>query len=132
MQPVALVQWSTLENRKPAAARVSNVDLVIIRFDDDGESSNHSVLYGRCLHRGALMADGHLAGEDLICGLHGWDYQIRTGVSSYNNAEVLEKFSSWIEDDQVMVDADEILAWEKVHPQPYNHNAYQGLSLIHI
>ena len=126
MHPVALVQWSTLENRTPVTARVSNVDLVIIRFDDGGDSTNHSVLYGRCLHRGALMADGHLAGDDLICGLHGWDYQIRTGVSSYNNKEVLAKFASWIEDDQVMVDAEEILAWEKIHPQPYNRDAYQG------
>ena len=126
MQPVALVQWSTLENRTPVTARVSNVDLVIIRFDDGGDSTNHSVLYGRCLHRGALMADGHLAGDDLICGLHGWDYQIRTGVSSYNNKEVLAKFASWIKDDQVMVDAEEILAWEKIHPQPYNRDAYQG------
>ncbi len=126
MQPVAIAQWSTLENREPLAARVSNVDLVIIRFDDEGDSTNHSVLYGRCLHRGALMADGHLSGDDLICGLHGWDYQIRTGVSAYDNSEVLEKFSSWIEDDQVMVDADEILAWEKVHPQPYDRDAYQG------
>ena len=126
MQPTAIANWSTLENRTPVAARVSNVDLVIIRYDDGGESTNHSVLYGRCLHRGALMADGHLAGDDLICGLHGWDYQIQTGVSAYNNSEVLEKFSSWIEDDEVMVDADEILAWEKEHPQPYDRHAYQG------
>ena len=126
MQPVAIAEWDKLENREPAAARVSNVDLVIIRYDDGGDTTNHSVLFGRCLHRGALLADGHIVGEDIICGLHGWDYQIRTGVSAYNNVEVLEKFSSWIEDGQVMVDAEEVLAFEKVHPQPFDHNAYQG------
>ena len=126
MQPVAIAEWDELENREPAAARVSNVDLVIIRYDDGGDTTNHSVLFGRCLHRGALLADGHIVGEDIICGLHGWDYQIRTGVSAYNNVEVLEKFSSWIEDGQVMVDAEEVLAFEKIHPQPYDHDAYQG------
>lgn len=126
MQPVAIAEWDKLENREPAAARVSNVDLVIIRYDDGGDTTNHSVLFGRCLHRGALLADGHIVGEDIICGLHGWDYQIRTGVSAYNNVEVLEKFSSWIEDGQVMVDAEEVLAFEKIHPQPYDHDAYQG------
>ena len=126
MQPVAIAEWDKLENREPAAARVSNVDLVIIRYDDGGDTTNHSVLFGRCLHRGALLADGHILGEDIICGLHGWDYQIRTGVSAYNNVEVLEKFSSWIEDGQVMVDAEEVLAFEKIHPQPYDHDAYQG------
>ena len=63
-------------------AQVSNADLVIVRFDD-----NHSVLYGRCLHRGALMADGSVSGDNFICGLHGWDYLFQTGVSS-STAEV--------------------------------------------
>ncbi len=121
MQPTAIATWSELPNREPQAARVADVDLVIVRFED-----NHSVLYGRCLHRGALMADGHLDGDNLICGLHGWDYVIQTGVSAYNNSEILAKFSSWIEDDQLLVDADEIALWEKSHPQPYDREAYQG------
>ena len=121
MQPTKIATWSEVEDRSPIGARVSNVDLVIVRFDD-----NHSVLYGRCLHRGALMADGHIDGDNLICGLHGWDYVFHTGVSSYDNAERLHKFSSWVTDDELLVDADEILAWEKEHPQPYDRAAYQG------
>ena len=39
------------------------------------------MLYGRCLHRGALLADGRVEGGDLICGVHGWDYRHLTGVS---------------------------------------------------
>lgn len=121
MQPTALVAWSDLPDREPQSALVANVDLVIVRFED-----NHSVLYGRCLHRGALMADGFLDGDNLICGLHGWDYGIKTGISAYDNSEALHKFSSWIEDGQLMVDADEIGAWEREHPQPYDRDAYQG------
>ena len=121
MNKISVTNWSTLEDRKPVATRVSNVDLVVIRFDD-----KVSVLYGRCAHRGALMADGFISGDNIICGLHGWDYRLDTGISEYNNEEVLDKFSSWIEDDKVWVDEDEILAWEQKHPQPYNRNAYQG------
>jgi len=62
---------STLENKKPAHALVNGLDLVIVKFGDEV-----SVLYGRCLHRGALMADGHVDGHNLICGVHGWDYRI--------------------------------------------------------
>ncbi|TKX82498.1 glutamate synthase, partial [Halorubrum sp. SS5] len=58
-----------------------------------------SVLYGRCLHRGVLLGDGHVEGEDLICGVHGWDYRYDTGVSEYDNSERLEKFPAWIEAD---------------------------------
>ncbi len=120
--PVAVAQWDDLEDRKPAYACVANVDLVIIRFDQEV-----SVLYGRCLHRGALLADGHIDGEDLICGVHNWDYRFRTGVSAYNNEEVLQKFSARIDKGQVFVDADEIAAWEKDHPQAYDRAAYLGL-----
>ena len=121
MQPTKIATWSEVEDRTPTAAMVADVDLVVVRFDD-----NHSVLYGRCLHRGALMADGHIDGDNLICGLHGWDYVFHTGVSSYNNAERLHKFSSWLEEGDLMVDADEILAWTKEHPQPFDREAYQG------
>ena len=121
MQSRAIATWSEVPDRQPVGALVSNVDLVIVRWDD-----NHSVLYGRCLHRGALMADGRVEGDDLICGLHGWDYVYRTGVSSYDNSERLHKFSSWLDDGNLMVDEDEIVAWEREHPQPYDRDAYQG------
>ena len=52
---VSIYKWDELEDRKPAYALVSNTDLVIIRYDE-----SVSVLYGRCLHRGALMADGYI------------------------------------------------------------------------
>ncbi len=119
---IAIAQWDELKDRDPTYACVANVDLVIIRYDNQV-----SVLYGRCLHRGALLADGHIRGEDLICGVHNWDYRYDTGVSAYNNEEVLQKFTTEIDSGYVYVDADEIAAWEKDHPQPYDRQAYLGL-----
>ena len=121
MQPFRIATWSEVPDRTPVGAPAGNVDLVIVRFDD-----NHSVLYGRCLHRGALMSDGSIVGDNIVCGLHGWDYVFHTGVSSYDNAERLARFASWVEGDDLLVDLDEILRWEKEHPQPYDRNAYQG------
>ena len=121
MQPKSILTWSEIPDRKPIGALVSNVDLVIVRMDDQ-----HSVLYGRCLHRGAMMCDGEVKGDNLVCAVHGWDYVATTGVSSYNNSEKLKKFSSWVEEDQLFVDEDEILSWEKENPQPYDRTAYQG------
>jgi glutamate synthase domain-containing protein 2 len=85
-----------------------------------------SVLYGRCAHRGALMSDGHVDGDNLICGLHGWDFRFDTGISEYDNSESLPKFTAWVEDGQVLVDEEEIAAWRKDHPQPYDRDSYQG------
>lgn len=123
MHKVSVAQWAQLEDRKPAYALVANVDLVVVRFDDQV-----SVLYGRCLHRGALMSDGFVDENDnLICGVHNWDYKIETGVSEYENSEVLNKFSAWIEDGEVFVDAEEVSEWARANPQPYNRDEYLGL-----
>jgi glutamate synthase domain-containing protein 2 len=122
MKETALVKWDELADRSPAYAIVAGVDLVIVRFDDEV-----SVLYGRCAHRGALMSDGHVAGGNLICGVHGWDYRLDTGISEYNNSETLPKFSAWVEADQVWVDEDEIRAWALRNPQSYQRASYQGL-----
>jgi glutamate synthase domain-containing protein 2/nitrite reductase/ring-hydroxylating ferredoxin subunit len=124
MSKIKIAAWDKLEPLQPSYALAANVDLVIIRLPE-GEQA--SVLYGRCLHRGALLADGHVDGDNLICGVHNWDYCFRNGVSSYNPDERLKKFSSWVEDGHVWVDADEIKAWEMDNPQPYDRDAYQGL-----
>ncbi|MEM6992173.1 MAG: glutamate synthase-related protein [Myxococcota bacterium] len=121
-RPVNVAIWSALEDRDPAYALVGGVDLVVVRHDD-----RVSVLYGRCLHRGALMADATIRGDDIVCGLHGWDYRLETGVSAYKNDEVLHRFTAWIEDDAVFVDESEVLAWRAEHPQPYDREAYLGL-----
>ena len=121
MAKVVVCAFDELEDRKPVHALVGEVDLVITRFDD-----RVSVLYGRCAHRGALMSDGFVDGDNLICGLHGWDYRLDTGVSEYNNSETLPKFEAWVEEGEVFVDRDEIEEWARSHPQPYIREAYQG------
>lgn len=121
MSPKSILKWEELDELTPAYALVANVDLVVIRYGD-----KHSVLFGRCHHRGALMADGHIDGENLICGVHGWDYRYDTGVSEYNNEEALQRFTSWVDDGQVWVDEEEIAAWEKDNPQPYQRDQYLG------
>lgn len=121
MNLIKIASISQLEDRTPAHAFAGNTDLVIVKFDDQ-----ISVLYGRCLHRGAMMADGHIDGHNLICGVHGWDYRMDTGVSEYNNSEVLHKFTAHINGDDLSVDEAEILAYEKDHPQPFNRDEYLG------
>jgi nitrite reductase/ring-hydroxylating ferredoxin subunit len=120
---VEIARFDELEPLEPSYALVEGVDLVVVRWADEDQVS---VLYGRCLHRGALLADGRIEGENLFCGLHGWDYRYRTGVSEYHNEQVLHPFSNWIDDGRVFVEADEIASWRRNHPQPYDRLSYQG------
>ncbi|MEL6188687.1 MAG: glutamate synthase-related protein, partial [Myxococcota bacterium] len=120
--------WSELPDRTPTYALVANVDLVVVRYGEDV-----SVLYGRCLHRGALLSDGTVEGDNLVCGLHYWDYRVDTGISSYNPDERLTKFKSWIDtvDDAVYVDVEEVEAFHRDQPQPYQRSKYLGLYADH-
>ncbi len=120
-KPVLIAKVSELETKKPTHALVNGLDLVIVKYEE-----GISVLYGRCLHRGALMADGHIDGHNLICGVHGWDYRYDTGVSEYNNNEVLHKFTTLIKDDGLYVDEIEIDTFLTEHPQPFDRDAYLG------
>jgi len=121
MRKVKVASWDELGDRVPAHALVEGVDLVVVRYDEEV-----SVLYGRCLHRGALLSDGTVQGEDLVCGLHGWDFRYDTGISAYDNGERLPKFAAWREDGAVLVDADEVRDWERENPQPYRRDDYLG------
>ena len=121
MKKVKVADWKGLADREPAHALVSKVDLVVIRWDD-----SVSVLFGRCQHRGALMADGLIRGDDIVCGVHNWDYGFKSGISSYNPKERLHKFNAWIEEGGVWADEEEIADWERQNPQAYDRDAYQG------
>jgi glutamate synthase domain-containing protein 2 len=126
MKKIAITSWGNLKDREPAYALVANVDLVVVRFDSDV-----SVFYGRCLHRGALLADGHIQGDNLICGVHYWDFRVDTGISEYSNEERLPKFTAWIDNGQVYVDEEEVAAWEKDNPQAFQRDDYLGLYADH-
>jgi len=121
MQKIKLIAFSSLSDRVPFGAQYKQLDLVIIRYDQ-----KVSVLYGRCLHRGALLADGFIEGNNLICGVHYWDYRYDTGVSEYNDEERLYKFKAAIENDFVVVDQQELDDFLALHPQPFQKENYQG------
>lgn len=118
---VRIATWSEIPDRRPVGATAGGVELVIVRRDD----APH-VLFGRCLHRGALLCDGRIVGEDLVCGLHGWDYRIESGVSAYANDERLERFSAVIVDGGLHVPRSELAGFLRRHPQPDPSDTYQG------
>ncbi|WP_371225041.1 glutamate synthase-related protein [Roseovarius sp. 2305UL8-3] len=122
MNKAKVATLADVPDRKPQYALVGEVDLVVVRFDEE-----ISVFYGRCLHRGALMSDGFVSGDNLICGVHYWDYRLDSGVSEYANDEALPRFKSWVEDGDIWVDKDEINAWALENPQPFDRDAYLGL-----
>ena len=122
IKPVAIINVEDLAEKEPAHAQVLGTDLVVIKYGEEV-----SVLYGRCLHRGALLSDGFVEGHNLICGLHNWDYRFDTGVSEYAPDERLHKFQHVIHEGKVYLDEAEVKDFEEVVTPPrFNEEEYLG------
>ena len=119
---VPIVNTSSLPDRSPVAAELAGVDLVVVRVDDD-----IAVFEGRCPHRGAMLADGAVVGDDLVCGVHGYDFRLDTGISAYDPRERLHRFASQVRGTDVMVDSDEVAAFLRENPQAVGVDAYSRL-----
>lgn len=120
--PVKIGTLGDIKEKEPTHAQVLGTDLVIIKYGEEA-----SVLYGRCLHRGALLSDGFVDGHNLICGLHNWDYRYDTGVSEYAPDERLRKFKHAIQDGDLYVDQADVEEFEdKEVPPRFNEEEYLG------
>lgn len=122
MDPVAILSHEELSRDEPMGRLVEGVDLVAVLDVSDVAR----VYYGRCQHRGALLADGHMEGEHLVCTLHGSTYDAETGRNIRSRGADLASFTSWVGGGQVYVDASEIRKWRRENPQPFERDRYQG------
>ncbi|TRW87896.1 Rieske 2Fe-2S domain-containing protein [Mycolicibacterium sp. 018/SC-01/001] len=96
---IPVATFDDLTPDRPFPVSVKGVDIVLIRRGD-----GVSALSGRCPHRGALLGDGHVDGDVIVCGLHGWRYHAETGVSPVNPSVVLATFPAWVADGVVYLD----------------------------
>lgn len=98
---------------EPRGVRVNDRPLVIVRRAD---GRVHAV-EDRCPHRGGQLSDGSVAGEDIVCPLHGYDFDLTTGVSRYDSTERIRTYPARLNDGGIEVDAD------AVQPLPAGHDA---------
>lgn len=110
---VEVARLDDLAEGEMAGVTVEHTQLVLIRFGDEV-----SALAGRCLHRGARLADGTIDGRDLRCGLHGWQYRIDSGIGVHDSQKCLHRYRVEVVDGAVLVDAAEIRAQRRANPTP--------------
>ncbi|MFQ5578065.1 MAG: glutamate synthase-related protein [Anaerolineae bacterium] len=58
-----------------------------------------------CPHRGGQLGDGTLDGADVVCPLHGWDFDARTGISRYNPGDRVPVYPVRVTNGNVEVNA---------------------------
>jgi len=64
----------------------------------------------RCPHLEGQLSQGSVKDGDAVCPLHGWNFDLKTGVSPYNPSDRIETYPARLVDSRVEVDADSVPA----------------------
>jgi len=100
---------------QPTPIRVNERQLMLIRRTD----GRVHVLEDRCPHRGGQLSDGALIGDDIVCPLHAYDFDVTTGISRYDPEEQIATYPARLFDGEVQVDADAVPALPAGHDDGY-------------
>jgi 3-phenylpropionate/trans-cinnamate dioxygenase ferredoxin subunit len=91
---------SELDDRKPFAASVDDVDVVLVR---DGERVH--ALADLCSHAAVSLSEGEVSRKGIECWLHGSCFDLETGrPSSPPASEPVDVYAVDIRDGDVFVD----------------------------
>jgi len=113
---VEVLKTNQLEESKGTTVFVNDRDIALYKYEGD-----FYALDNKCVHRGGQLGDGYMDGPNVICPLHKWDYDVKTGVSRFNAGETVAVYPTRVTDDHVEIDAD------AVPPKPHFESEYLGL-----
>ncbi len=70
-------------------------------FNVDG---TFHVIDNTCVHRGGPLGEGDLDGEVVTCPWHGWEFNVKTGVSVNNPSACVASYPVVVDGDEIQVD----------------------------
>jgi len=95
------VSIAKLEDLGPGQSLVAEVNgEEVAVFNVDGTVY---AIDNMCAHQGGPLGEGLLEGETVICPLHSWKYNVRTGACSTNPSKKVNTYSVKIENGQIKV-----------------------------
>ncbi len=110
---VDVLKVDALEESKGTTVYIKGRGIALYKYEGE-----FWALDNKCIHRGGQLGDGWMEDCNVICPLHGWDYDVKTGVSRYNPKDRVATYPTRVEGDNVQIDADAVPA------QPHNQNEY--------
>jgi len=85
-----------LDEIEPGRGVVRHVDGAEVALMRDG--GEVFAVGNECPHRGGQLGDGRVEGGRVICALHGWDFDLKTGISPYNPADAIPVYATRVRD----------------------------------
>ena len=98
------VKLATVEELPPGASKeIEHGGRIYALFNVDGVIS---AIDGLCPHQGGPLADGPVHGTFVTCPWHGWEFCVRTGVTTLNSKLRQPVFEVRVEGVDVLVGVD--------------------------
>ena len=93
-----------VKNGEAICVQAGGVRLALVRT-----GGSYHALENLCPHRGGQICDGSVDAEknEIVCPLHGWNFDINTGASPYNPQDRIRKYRAESRDDGVYVEIPE-------------------------
>lgn len=102
-----VVPLAEIADHKGVVQYVNGTALAIMRDGDEAFALGNT-----CAHRGGHLGDGWVANGRVICPLHYWDFDLRTGISPYDpQHDAVPTYPCRVTDGMVQVDADAVPAF---------------------
>ena len=98
---MGLVKVATTEELKDGQGKVVQANGKTLALFRQG--GHFFAMDNTCLHRGGPLGEGELSGEVVTCPWHGWQYNIKTGVSPVSPAVKVQTFPVKVEGQDVFV-----------------------------
>jgi len=93
---VRVIGVGDLPPGKGQVAEVNGLEIAIFNIEGSFFAVDNT-----CAHRGGPLGEGELEGEVVTCPWHGWEYNVRTGIS-------LTTPSASVKTYEVKVDVDDV------------------------
>jgi nitrite reductase/ring-hydroxylating ferredoxin subunit len=96
MARVRALALAELPPGKATLVSVGGVDVALFRRGDE-----IFAIGNECSHQGGSLCDGAVEGDIVICPLHGWEFDLRSGACMTVPGEALPRFTVTVEDGAV-------------------------------
>ena len=93
------IELSALYDREPTLATVEKQDVLLYRRGDD-----ICAIGNDCPHQGGSLSDGFVEGDIVICPLHGWEFDLRSGACMTVPGESVPRYEVTIEGGSVFLE----------------------------
>jgi len=99
MQRVKVLELSALPSGEIALVSVSGEDVVLFRRGDEIFAFGN-----RCPHQEGSLSDGFVEGDIVTCPLHGWEFDVRSGLCMTIPGESVPRYEVTVEDGAVFLE----------------------------